>query len=77
MFLFVSNPWAHTVLYYRRALLNRDYSFLMYRIEFDSICCKHVNLAPIGKQVLRIVNVFPIGIIHRSAVTAMQLPSTP
>ena len=35
--------------YFRRTLLNQNYSCFMNRIAFDSISWKHTNLHPIGK----------------------------
>ena len=68
---FVSNPWPRITLTEDTYSESKIFIFVN-RIEFDSIWWKHTNLAPMGKP--RFFS--PIGIIHRSAVTAMQLPST-
>ena len=57
-------------------LLNREYSFLLIKLKSIRFGGNIRIWLLSGNRVLRIVIVlFPIGIAHRSAVTAMQLPS--
>ena len=72
---FVSNPWARISLT-KGTIESKIYIFFN-QIEFNSFGGNIRIRLLSGNHMLRIVNVFfPIGIIHKFAVTAMQLPST-